>query len=83
MVSEGSCTIIWTIYFYWISRNAFYFIYFTIFLNILAVIGCFYVVESPRYLFGMEQFEECRKVMMVIAKRNKVSDYEEPTFLDE
>jgi predicted ABC-type sugar transport system permease subunit len=54
MVSEGSCTIIWTIYFYWISRNAFYFIYFTILLNFLAVIGCFYVVESPRYHFGME-----------------------------
>lgn len=75
MIAEGSCAIIWTGYFYFISRNAFYFIYFTIGLNLLAVFGCLYVTESPRYLFGMENFEECRKVMMTIARRNKVLDY--------
>lgn len=83
MVAEGSCQIIWTIYFVWISRNAFYFIYFTIGLNILAAIGCFYVVESPRYLFGMERFEDCKKVLAVIASRNGVKDYQEPVFEDE
>jgi len=67
MVAEGSCMIIWTIYFVWISKNAFYFIYFTIVLNVFALIGCIYVLESPRYLFGMEKFHECKKVMMVIA----------------
>lgn len=57
MVAEGLCLVIWTIYFVAISRNAFYFIYFTIGLNIIALIGCLYLVESPRYLFGMEKFD--------------------------
>lgn len=83
MVAEGSCQIIWTIYFVFINRNAFYFIYFTVGLNVVAVLGCFYICESPRYLFGMERFEECRKTMVYIAKRNGVKDYEEPTFEEE
>jgi predicted ABC-type sugar transport system permease subunit len=60
MVAEGSCVIIWTIFFYWISRNAFYFVYFVIGLNCFALVACIYLVESPRYLFGMENFDECR-----------------------
>ncbi len=83
MVAEGSCAIIWTMYFVWISRNAFYFIYFTILLNILALIGCLYITESPRYLFGMERFEDCKKVLTLIAARNGVKDYKEPVFDDE
>lgn len=80
MVAEGSCQIIWTIYFVWISRNAFYFIYFTVGLNVVAVIGCVYICESPRYLFGMEKFDECRKAMVYIAMRNGKKDYQEPIF---
>jgi hypothetical protein len=57
MVGEGMCLVIWTIYFVAISRNSFYFIYFTIGLNIVALVGTLYLVESPRYLFGMEKFE--------------------------
>lgn len=75
MVSEGLCLIIWTIYFAGISRNAFYFIYFTIGLNIFGLVGCLYLVESPRYLFGMEKFDECREVLKIIAKRNGLADY--------
>jgi predicted ABC-type sugar transport system permease subunit len=75
MVSEGSVLIVWTIYFVWISRNSFYFLYFVFALNIVAIICCYYLVESPRYLFGMEKFEECRKIMILIAKRNGVLDY--------
>jgi hypothetical protein len=83
MVSEGLCNILWTIYFVWIGRNAFYFVYFTIGLNVLTLIGCLYIVESPRYLYGMERFDECRQAMISIAYRNGVTDYQEPLFLDE
>lgn len=31
----------------------------------------------------MEKFEECRKVMVTIARRNGVKDYTEPSFDDE
>jgi predicted ABC-type sugar transport system permease subunit len=57
MVVEGSCQIIWTVYFAWIGNNSFYFIYFFVGVNLLGVIGGFYLVESPRYLFGMERFD--------------------------
>ena len=83
MVAEGSTQIIWTIYFVWINHNAFYFVYFTIILNFFAVLGCYFVTESPRYLFGMERFEECKKVLMIYARRNGVKDYEEPLFNEE
>lgn len=83
MVAEGSCAIIWTAYFVWISRNAFYFVYFDIGLSFLSLVGCLYITESPKYLFGMEKFEECRKVMVTIARRNGVKDYTEPSFDDE
>lgn len=83
MVAEGSCVIIWTIYFYWISRNAFYFVYFVIGLNSFAVVAGLYLVESPRYLFGMENFDECRQVLVTIAYRNGITDYEPPVFEDE
>jgi MFS family permease len=83
MIAEGLTQIIWTIYFVWINTNAFYFIYFTILINLLALIACLYITESPRYLFGMERYEECRQVLMTIAKRNGVKDYEEPVFNEE
>jgi len=83
MVAEGSTQIIWTIYFVWISKNAFYFVYFTIILNFIALVGCIYITESPRYYFGMERYEECKKVLVTIAKRNGVKDYEEPVFNEE
>lgn len=75
MISEGSSTILWSIYFVAIDKNAFYFVYFTIGLNVVAILGVFYVVESPRYLFGMEKFDECRIVLKTIANRNGIKDY--------
>jgi len=60
MVSEGACLIVWTFYFVIISRNAFFCVYFIVAVNVLALFACFYIVESPRYLFGMEKFDECR-----------------------
>jgi hypothetical protein len=55
----------------------------TICLNVLCVVGSLYIVESPRYLYGMEKFDECRQAMISIAFRNGVVDYQEPVFLDE
>lgn len=57
MISEGASQIIWTIYFAFISRNGFYFVYFATGLNFVALVGCLYIVESPRYLFGIERFD--------------------------
>ena len=75
MIIEGLGQIIWTIYFAFISRNAFYFIYFAAALTLIALVGTLYIVESPRYLFGIEKFEECKKVLCTIAARNGIHDY--------
>lgn len=72
MVAEGSCLILWTVYFAWIGRDAFYFVYMTVGMNVLGVIGGLFVVESPRYLFGMENFDKCRESLLTIAKWNGV-----------
>ena len=41
-------------------------------LNVLGVVGGFFLVESPRYLFGMENFDKCRACLVTIAKWNGV-----------
>jgi len=76
MIAEGSTQIIWVIYFVWISKNAFYFIWFVIGLNVMAAFATFYVMESPLYLFGMERYEECRQVLTAIAYYNGIIDYQ-------
>jgi len=57
MISEGSCQLIWTGYFLWISYDAFYFVYFCIAMSLVCGIAAFYVLESPRYLFGVEKYD--------------------------
>jgi MFS family permease len=83
MVAEGACLIIWTGYFVWISKNAFWFLWFTIILNLIGLIGCAYLTESPRYLYGMERFEDCRKTLKVIATRNGIQNYSDAVFPEE
>ena len=83
MIAEGFCGIIWTAYFVLISRNAFNFIWFCVALTVIALVGTLYIVESPRYLYGMEKYNECRQAMISIAFRNGVTDYEEPIFEEE
>jgi len=83
MVAEGASLIVWTIYFRFISQNAFPFMYFATSLNFLTAFLCCFVVESPRYLFGMEEFDKCRTVLKTIASRNGVKDYVSPRFDEE
>jgi len=80
MVSEGLCQVLWVFYLAVISKNTFYFIYFAIALNILTCTGCYWVPESPRYLYGINDLEKCKKVLTYIAKMNRVQDYKEPEF---
>ncbi len=52
-------------------------------INVVAAIATFYVTESPRYLFGMERYDDARAVLVKFAKRNGVKDYEPRTFEEE
>lgn len=83
MVAEGASLIVWTIYFKFLSQNAFPFMYFATTLNFVTAFLCFWTVESPRYLFGMEEFEKCKAALATIARRNGVQDYVGPVFDEE
>lgn len=52
MVAEGSVQIIWTAYFVFISQNAEPFLWGITVLNFVTAIVCFFILESPRYLYS-------------------------------
>jgi hypothetical protein len=39
-------------------------------LNFVTAILSFFIPESPKYLFGKERFDECRKSLQKIASGN-------------
>ena len=63
-----------------ITPNAYHFMMFAIALNIATAFCCYWVPESPRYLYGINDLEKCSKVLAYIAKANGIKDYELPTF---
>ena len=80
MVTEGSCQIIWAIYLRYISVDCYYFVYFASALSITASILTIFIPESPRYLYGANQLEECANVLKKLAKYNGVVGYDDPKF---
>ena len=53
---------------------------FTIALNIASAFCCYWVPESPRYLYGINNLDKCKEVLAYIAKANGIKDYEMPSF---
>ena len=49
-------------------------------LNLISAIAFFWVPESPRYLYGINDLEKCSQVLAYIAKMNGVQDYSAPKF---
>jgi MFS family permease len=65
--------------------SSFYFLYipywkplfiFAISMQLFVIIGLLFIPESPIVLYETRQYEEARDVYSVIAKRNKVDNYE-------
>jgi len=83
MVAEGAALITWTIYFRFISQNSFPFMYFTTILNFVTAFMSWFISETPRYWFGMEEWDKCREVLALIARRNGVKDFVPPRFEEE
>lgn len=63
-----------------ISKNTFYFMYFALALNVATAIACYWVPESPRYLYGVNNIERCQEIFAYIAKFNGVENYQVPRF---
>ena len=74
------CQLFWVFYLTAISRNTFYFLYFAICLNIVTAVACYWVPESPRYLYGINNLDKCKEVFSYIASMNGIKDYEPPSF---
>lgn len=72
MVSEGCCQILWVFVMGVITKNAYHFMMFAIALNIATAFCCYWVPESPRYLYGINDLEKCSKVLAYIAKANGI-----------
>ena len=46
----------------------------------ICAILCTFLPESPRYYFGTERYDDCRKSLRYIAKFNGVKDFKDPHF---
>ena len=53
---------------------------FAIALNTASAFVCYWVPESPRYLYGINDLEKCSKVLAYIARANGIKDYEIASF---
>ena len=49
--------------------------YFALAINIVTAICCYWVPESPRYLYGINELEKCKEVFAYIAAKNGIKDY--------
>lgn len=83
MIAEGSTVLFWVVYLLWISRNCTWFIWTIVAINVFAFIGTIFVYESPRYLFGMEKYDEARNILTKYAKINGIKNYRPITFIEE
>ena len=72
MVSEGCCQILWVFVMGVITPNAVHFMMFAIGLNIVTAFICYWVPESPRYLYGINNLDKCKEVFAYIAKANGI-----------
>jgi len=75
MIAEGSCILILSFYFVVISSYANSFLWLAVAINGAGALCAFYYPESPRYSFGVDDFDTCTKSLEKIARFNGVNDY--------
>ena len=61
------------IYFVYISRTWYGFVAVGLVMNVIVVIGCFFIPESPKFLISKKRYHEARIALKYIAKVNGVS----------
>lgn len=71
LVADSSTVIFNSLYFKFVSNYWLYFQIFGLLLNILGLIGVFFLPESPEYLYSFYRFDHCRQVISHISKWNK------------
>ena len=80
MVSEGLCQVFWVFYLVVISKDTFYFMWFAVGLACVTSVFAYWLPESPRYLYGINNLDKCRDTLAYIARMNGVQNYEPAKF---
>jgi hypothetical protein len=75
LVFDMLTVIFGAIYWKYISIDASWYLLFAITQNALGLIGCFFLPETPEYLYSFKRFRECKEVMHMIARVNKSELY--------
>ena len=70
LVFDMLTTIMIGVYYHSISRVWWYFPLTGLVFNFIAIIGIFFIPESPEYLYSYYKFPECKAVMYRIAAWN-------------
>lgn len=70
LVFDMLTTILIGVYFHYVSRYWLWFIMIGLISNIIAVVGIFFIPESPEYLYSYYRFNDCRQVVHRIAEWN-------------
>ena len=70
-LSEGLIFVYATVYYWKIDRHWFYILSLGYFLNVLSVVGSFFLPESPVFLINHGRLKEARKSLDYIGKVNK------------
>lgn len=80
MVAEASSLMLWVIFLTQVSKKAEYFLMYSTGLNFALLIPICFIQESPRWLYGMSNFDKCGEVLTKMAAWNGVKDYKTPQF---
>lgn len=71
LMFDASFYITGSLYFRYISKEWVYYQYYGLVLSILALVGLYYVPETPKFLYSMKKYDEAREVLKYMAKVNK------------
>lgn len=75
-------TIMIGVYYHSITRYWLWFALIGLFFNVCAIVGLYYLPESPEYLYSFYRFDACREVLTKIALWNKQYEYQTPARFD-
>lgn len=72
---DGTTYILLVIYFYEISKNWFWIVMIGYIYSVIGALLCWWLPESPVFLFSLRRYEEAVQVFAKIAQVNKKEDY--------
>jgi MFS family permease len=66
-----ACVLIFQSVYYYFNKNWYYLHVYGLCLAVVLITLCFFIPESPKYLYVHGRYEESRQILKLIARRNK------------